>query len=145
MSAVTLAPSPGADTLRVADLLVDAVTTADAAALRELLAEDIWFRALLVREIVECHHRDETLTWLHGWYGTAVAREVLHVETVPVATRVRVTWRLRLRPAWAPDVWHVIEQTGYARIVDGRVRRLDLTCTGFVPEPDLPPALRADR
>jgi flavin-dependent dehydrogenase len=38
------------------------------------------------------------------------------------------------RPTWAPDVWHVIEQSGYARIADGRVRRLDLVCTGFVPE-----------
>jgi hypothetical protein len=144
MAAPTIA-STVADDLAVADRLVDAVTTADTDTLRRLLADDVWFRALLVREVVECHQVDETISWLHGWYGTAAARELLHRETTPVATRIRVAWQVRLRPAWAPDVWHVIEQSGYARIADGRVRRLDLGCTGFVPEPELPPELRGDR
>jgi hypothetical protein len=51
--------------------------------------------------------------------------------------------RCRLTPGgrgWVLWLWHVIEQTGYVRVQHGRIRRLDLVCTGFVPEPDIPSA-----
>jgi hypothetical protein len=104
------------------------------AALRELLAPDVWFRALVVHELLEQHDVPATLAIFDGWFGHAAEVQVLLAEVAPAGSRELLRYRLRLRPHWAPDVWHVIEQTGYARVADGRVRRLDLLCTGFVPE-----------
>lgn len=127
----------------VAQAFLRAVVTCDDRRLRELLDDAVWLRAMLVREVVERHDADEAVAMFAGWFGTALEVRVLRSTTTSVATREAVTYRLRLRPHWAPDVWHVIEQTGYLRVQDGRIRRLDLVCTGFVPEPDLPPERRA--
>lgn len=121
----------------LARAFLQAVVTADMPALRRLLDGDVWLRAMLVREIVERHDADETVELFRGWFGSAHELQVLHASTHPAATREAVIYRLRLRPHWAPDVWHVIEQTGYVRVHDERIRRLDLACTGFVPEPEL--------
>jgi hypothetical protein len=94
---------------QVTSALLRAIVERDVPALRELFAPD-------------------------GWFGHAAEVRVLMATTAPAGSRELLRYRLRLRPHWAPDVWHVIEQTGYARIADGRVRRLDLLCTGFVPE-----------
>jgi hypothetical protein len=117
----------------VAERLLDAIVTFDPATLLELFAEDVWMRALLVREVIETHDAVAATARFHGWFGDLPAVRVLDASTAPAATRQRLTYRLHLRPRWAPDVWHAIEQTGYVRIRDGRVTRLDLACTGFVP------------
>ncbi len=127
-----------ADT-EVAQAFLRAVVSRDERRLRGLLADDVWVRAMLVREVVEGHGVDVAVELFHGWFGAAAEIQVLLATTSPVATREVVTYRLRLRPAWAPEVWHLIEQTGYLRVRDGRIRRIDLVCTGFVPEPELPP------
>ena len=44
-----------------------------------------------------------------------------------------VSYNLLLRPEWAPDQWHVVEQSGYCRVTNDQVTRLDLVCTGFFP------------
>jgi hypothetical protein len=132
------APSVLLSPSEVAAAFLDAVVTADADALRALLTTDVWLRAMLVRDVVEDHRADAAVERFDGWIWTAHEVQVLHATTRSAGLREAVTYRLRLRPAWAPDVWHVIEQTGYLRIVDGRIRRVDLVCTGFVPEHDLP-------
>lgn len=119
----------------VARALLDAIVGRDHDALRRLLADDVWLRAMLVRDVVEHHDAAAAVEAFRGWFGGAVDLEVLHTSHHSVATREHITYRLRLRPEWAPDVWHVIEQTGYARVHDGEIRRLDLVCTGFAPEP----------
>jgi hypothetical protein len=128
----TLTATPPPSTL--ARGFLHAVLTRDDPALRRLLADDVWVRAMLVREIIERH---DAVELFRGWFGGAHELQVLHASTHPAATREAVAYRLRLRPAWAPDVWHVIEQSGYARFDAGRIRRLDLVCTGFVPEHEL--------
>jgi hypothetical protein len=107
------------------------------------LRPDVWFRALLVRDVVEHHDAVSTTAVFRGWFVEAPDVEVLEVATAPALSRVHLRYRVRLRPAWAPDVWHVIEQSGYARVRDGAIARLDLTCTGFVPEPALVAAAAA--
>jgi hypothetical protein len=118
----------------VAAALLRAIVERDEPTLRELLAPDVWFRALAVHELLERHDAPGALAILDGWFGSAAEVQVLLAEVAPAGSRELVRYRLRLRPPWAPDVWHVIEQTGYARVTEGRVRRLDLLCTGFVPE-----------
>jgi hypothetical protein len=118
----------------VAGQLLDAIVTRDDDRLRGLFSTDVWLRALIVRGTVEAHDVETAVATFRSWFGGAVHVQVLHTATYPIGGRDYLTYRLRLRPEWAPEVWHVIEQSGYARIQDGRVRRLDLVCTGFVPE-----------
>jgi hypothetical protein len=132
-SRVAVAATPPEDAA-VVDRFLRAVVEADEATLLALLDPDVWLRAMLVREVIEEHDAVATLARFHGWFGSAVAREVLHAATSPVASRHHVAYRFLLRPAWAPDVWHLIEQSGYARVRDGRISRLDLVCTGFHPQ-----------
>jgi hypothetical protein len=134
---LTLLPTPTAAepaASEVVTALLHAIVEHDVPALRRLLAPDVWFRALVVRELVEHHEVAPVLDAFDGWFGQAAEVQVCLAETASAGSRELLRYRLRLRPAWAPDVWHVIEQTGYARVADGRVRRLDLLCTGFVPE-----------
>ena len=118
----------------VARRLLHAIVSRDDLELHELLSDDIWMRAMLVRGTVEAHDAVGAVAMLQSWFGDAVELQTLHASTHSVGGREHLTYRLRLRPGWASDTWHVIEQTGYARIRDGQVRRLDLVCTGFVPE-----------
>ena len=117
-----------------AQALLTAIVQCDAAALRRLLSPDVWFRAMILHDVLERHDAEATIEVFQGWFDHPLELEVLALDTSSVTTRDRVRYLVRLRPTWAPDVWHVIEQSGYARIADGRVRRLDLVCTGFVPE-----------
>lgn len=121
----------------VARLLLRAIVGRDDPELRSLFSDDVWLRAMLVRQTIEAHGHDAVVDVFEGWFGNAHEVQVLHASTHVVGTRHRLTYRLRLRPGWAPDVWHVIEQTGYARVEGGHVRRVDIVCTGFVPEADV--------
>jgi hypothetical protein len=126
--ALDLAASPS-----VATPFLDAILGRDERAMLDLLAPDVWFRAMLVRETVEHHDAVAAVAMFRGWFAHAAELRVLRRSTYPVATRDHLSYRVLLRPEWAPDVWHLIEQSGYLRIQDGRVRRIDLVCTGFVP------------
>jgi hypothetical protein len=128
MSTTLYAP-PKADT--TARAFLDALARRDFSALRWLLADDVWFRILLPRQMVETHTAAEAVAAFHQWYGIVAAFEVQHLDHHTMAGREFVAYRFRLRPAWAPDQWHLIEQSGYVRVRDGRISRLDLVCTGF--------------
>jgi hypothetical protein len=112
--------------------------------MRGLFADDVWLRAMLVREIVERHDADATTSLFRGWYQQAQDVSVIDSEHHAMEAREFVRYRVRLRPPWAPDHWHVVEQAGFLTEVDGYIRRLDLTCTGFYlkepVEPELVPA-----
>jgi hypothetical protein len=129
------AGTAGPDDAVVAHRFLEAIVQRDEASLLALLDPDVWLRAMLVREVIEEHDAVATLARFHGWFGSAVACEVLHATTTPIASRHHLTYRFLLRPAWEPDVWHLIEQSGYLRVRDGRISRLDLVCTGFHPRP----------
>ena len=121
----------------VARIFLDTLAGRDFVALRDLFADDVWFRILLPRHTVEEHTADGTVAALYRWYGTANELEVHDLDHHTMAGREFVSYRFRLRPEWAPEHWHLIEQSGYVRIRDGRITRLDLVCTGFHPvDPD---------
>jgi hypothetical protein len=126
-----LPTAPARPVSTIGQRLIEAVVAWDEPAVRALLADDLWFRALLVRDVVEHHDAAAAMEMFYGWYGSAYDTELVSLATEAVTTRERLTYRVRLRPAWEPGVWHLIEQTGYLRAVDGRISRLDLTCTGF--------------
>lgn len=115
-------------------LLVDAIVMRDWDGVGRCLAPDVWLRALLPRSVVELHSAAEVLDTIVGWFTGAsafVPTRVEHVETG--GARARVGWQVELLPEWASDTWHRVEQVGFCRVADGHVRRLDLSCTGFIP------------
>ena len=117
----------------VARRLMDAIVTRDFDGLSAILAADVWMRALLPREIVETHSAADTTEIFRGWLAPHDALEVRSTEQHTVEGREFFAYNLLLRPDWAPDVWHVLEQSGYCRVVNDRVSRIDLVCTGYFP------------
>lgn len=112
---------------------LQALVATDFDALRDLFADDVWVRAMLVREIVELHDADAARSLFEEWYGTPHEVEFTDTDQHTIMGRRFIRYRARLRPVWAPDVWHVVEQAGYLTVKECRIQRIDLTCTGFFP------------
>jgi hypothetical protein len=108
----------------------------DFAALAELFTEDVWLRALLVREVHEETTAAGAAEAFRDWVGSPHGARLLEAEHHTVAGRERLRYRFLVRPTWAPDAWHVLEQTGFCRVKDGRISRFDLACTGYFPAGD---------
>jgi hypothetical protein len=113
--------------------LLNAIVTRDFVSLHAIFAADVWMRALLPREIVETHSAAATTDVLRGWLASHEAVEVLSTEQHTVEGREFLAYSLLVRPEWAPDVWHAVEQSGYCRVAGDHVTRLDLVCTGYFP------------
>jgi hypothetical protein len=111
---------------------LEALAQRDFAALEQLLAVDVWLRALLPRHLDEHYGSVETAEAFRTWYGAAEAFEALTVDHDTVAGKERIRYRFLLRPDWAPETWHVIEQMAFLSIKDGLIRKIDLVCTGFI-------------
>lgn len=131
-----LAASPTARLRSPGRRFLDAVVSRDVEALRGLLARDVWLRALLPRDLDERRGAAAVAAAFHGWYGTAAAFEPITVGHDAIAGKERVAYRILLRPDWAPDTWHLIEQNAFLSLRDGRIRKIDLVCTGFMPVGD---------
>lgn len=121
------------DPTPVARAFLRAVAGRDSAAAARLLAPNVWLRALLPRATVEVHTDHDAREVIDGWLGPADRCRVLDVAHHAVEGREHVRYRLAVRPDWAPDQWHVIEQCGYLRVAEGLVTRIDLVCTGYWP------------
>jgi hypothetical protein len=138
---LTVAPTaPRTLVQATAARFLDALVERDLDAILDLLAPDVWLRALLTREVAEARDAGSATRLLGTWVDAPEGREVREAAWTALADdgvpgRARIRYRLRLRPTWAPDTWHVIEQTGYLRVgTDGRITRLDLACTGYHSE-----------
>jgi hypothetical protein len=118
----------------VAKAFLQALTDRDVEALRELLTADVWLRALLPRRLDERYGDSEVSSSFRDWYAEAHAFEPVAVGHDAVGSKERVAYRFRLRPDWEPETWHLIEQVAFLSIRDGRIRKIDLVCTGFMPD-----------
>jgi hypothetical protein len=143
LEAAPLAPGgvlTGTEGGRIARQFLDALAARDFDAMTTLLADDVWLRALLPRHVAEHHGSKATGGAFRSWFAGAEAFEVVAVGHDTIAGKERIAYRLVLRPNWRPETWHVIEQMAYLSIRSGRVRKIDLVCTGFAPL-DEPPGV----
>ena len=120
------------DRLREAgEALVRAVAERNFEGLRAAIAEEVRFRLLLPRGPQAYSRADEAVAAFVDWFAGA---DELHLESSSVHTavgRLVVTYRFRLHDA---DGWTMIEQHVVADVgPDGRLERIDLLCTGFLP------------
>ena len=118
---------------------VEALARRDFAAVEATLSPAVRFRALLPSGAMEWQGSGAVVERLTAWFGAAERFEVQEASAQPVADRMEVRYRFRLRPhPFVPESgWHVIEQQAFCEIADGKIVALDLLCTGFRPEPEV--------
>jgi hypothetical protein len=116
--------------------LRDALCARDFSSVGALLADDAVMRGLLPPRVIEATGRDEILGWFTKWFAGGDGFEVLGRDDETTAGRTRVTWRFRFdgHPVSGDAGTHEIEQTAFCDVVDGRVTRIDLLCSGFRPQ-----------
>ena len=114
------------------EVFVTALVDGDAPRLAGTLDPDVHMRALLPPGPIEVLGADEVAGTFAAWFGSAERLELLQSASEPVADRLHVSYRLRVRRS--DDPWNLVEQHLLCAHDDGRITALDLVCTGFRPE-----------
>jgi hypothetical protein len=110
---------------------VDALTRRDFNALQESLAQNVRVRLLLPRRVEEIDSAAAARSRIEGWFGAATEFEVLSAGDEELGHRRRLHWRFRLTREAGPEL---IEQVAFADAGENGVERIDLVCSGFLPE-----------
>lgn len=119
----------------IASRFVDAISAKDRTGLADLFDHQVGFRGLTPHEAFEAQDPDGVIEILLGsWFEPPDhVKEILDVQTDPVAGRVRLRYRLRVESGGDS---YLVDQQGYYDVVDGRIARMSLVCAGFQPWPD---------
>ena len=99
---------------------------------RELVASDVLEREINPRGYLELRGPDELIAEAREFTGRYGEPEVLELTIEMAGPLVRVINRWRLRREGVPALCDFYE---LLRVEDGRVGRIDLVCSGVVPEP----------
>ena len=114
------------------EVFVAALVDGDAPRLAGTLDPDVQMRALLPPGPIEVLGAEAVAGKFTAWFGSAERLELLQSASEPVADRLHVSYRLRVRRTGDP--WKLVEQHLLCAHDDGRITALDLVCTGFRPE-----------
>jgi len=99
------------------------------------LAPDAVARFLLPPGAQETIGADPIARRFEGWFGGASSFSVLSTGNQPVGGRSLLHWRFRLsRDGQSTEV---IEQVAFADAGPAGIYRLDLLCSGFLPDPEI--------
>ena len=112
--------------------LVTAVAQRDFPRLARSLAPEVRMRALLPPGPIEVSGAEGTAAKFSSWFGDAEEFEILRSGSEPVADRVHVFYRLRVKKPG--DVRKIVEQHLLCAFDDEGISAIDLVCTGFRPE-----------
>lgn len=131
----TTQPSEEAAGFALAGRFIDGIAARDFDAVAGTLTDDVAFRALLPRRVVELVGRSEARAMFDTWFGAAERWELVEAVIGEVGGRIHLRWRVRLTNLKVGPGTFVVEQQMYADPgVDGRLRNIALLCTGFLPE-----------
>lgn len=111
--------------------MVEAIQSADRAALEDLFTEDVSLRALLPRRDVQLTGAAEAAALMAGWFADSTDRACVAYDATVVGDTWRVSYRFTVREAGA-DL--VVEQHAYCRFTNGRISAIRLLCSGFRPD-----------
>jgi hypothetical protein len=114
------------------DVFVTALVDGDTLRLAETLAPGVQMRALIPPGPIEVLGADEVAGKFAAWFANAEQLELIRSVSEPVADRLHVSYRLRVRRAGDP--WNVVEQHLLCVHDGDRITALDLVCSGFRPE-----------
>ena len=114
--------------LPIGAAIAAAVAQRDRDRLAAAFTDTARLRALLPGGPVESHGRDAVVARFAGWFDDFDTVEVVSAADEPVADRLLVHYRLRLRQG--PRRW-ACTQTLIAKTVGEQLATLDLLCSGF--------------
>jgi ketosteroid isomerase-like protein len=115
------------------DHFLEALGRLDFKEVEQCLATDVWFRALQAKGVHESKTANDAADAFRGWFNGTGGTRLLDCERHTTEGREHLRYRFLLRPEWASDQWHLVEQTGFCRVKDGKITRLDVVCSGFFP------------
>jgi hypothetical protein len=122
-------------TITSSQAFVDHLTSRNFEQLARTLAPDAVARFLLPRGPQETAGAEAIAGRFQGWFGGARNFTVLSTNTQTVGGRSLVQWRFRLnRDGQATEV---IEQVAFLDVGPDGVYRMDLVCSGFLPDDEL--------
>lgn len=96
------------------------------------LAEDAEGRLLLPYGLEEPKGRDAIVAHFKRWFGGASRFELASSNEEAVGGRLRMTWRFNVEREGRREM---IEQLVYVNLSPNGIRKIDLLCSGFQPEP----------
>ena len=114
------------------DAFVTALVDGDAPRLAGTLAPDVQMRALIPPGPIEVLGAEAVAGTFAAWFGSAERLELIRSASEPVADRLHVSYRLRVRRVGDP--WKVVEQHLLCAHDGGRITTLDMVCSGYRPE-----------
>jgi hypothetical protein len=109
-----------------------AIRERDFQALAGRISETARMRGLLPSGPVEFHGREEIAQTFGRWFGNLLDFGIEVTEHDEVADRLKLTYRFTVRMP-DDDALLMVEQTVYAKVIDGQLAVVDLLCTGFRP------------
>ena len=128
-------PATAAPQFTLAGSFLEGLAVQDFARLGDVLAADARLRALLPSGLREWTGAQVIAGRFAGWFGDTEDFDLVEAIVGEVGGRLHLRWRLRLRAQRLGPGWFIVEQQVYADTGEGgRITRLDLLCTGYVPE-----------
>jgi hypothetical protein len=118
-----------------AGLLLESLAAQDFVLLRSALDPGVRMRALVVPGVQVFDGPDAVVQKFVHWFGATESFEVLDASVGEVAGRIHLSWRIRMSADRLGTGAWIVEQQSYADCSEtGRLRAIDLVCTGYLPE-----------
>ncbi|MGH7877311.1 MAG: nuclear transport factor 2 family protein [Candidatus Dormibacteraceae bacterium] len=111
---------------------VDQITARNFDGVAGILSPDATARMLLPRRVEEIVGAGAIARQFEDWFGAADPFEVFSADVQPVGARWLLRWRFRLcRDGRSMET---LEQLAFANVRPDGIYRLDLLCSGFMPD-----------
>ena len=110
--------------------LVRAIAEQDQPALAECFAPNAELRALTPYGLRERAGAAEVASLISPWFGDSTELHLLDSRSDQLADRMHVSYRFEGVEEGEP---YLVEQQLYCTVINGKVARADLLCSGFQP------------
>ena len=118
------------DSTATGQRFVDAIAHRAWDELATCLDDAVQFRGLTVKGLFSADDRASAAGHVRTWFGWLDQLALLSSEVQPMQDRLHISYRFRAHK----DQWYLIEQQAYCAVEDGRIKHIDIVCSGFLPE-----------
>jgi TusA-related sulfurtransferase len=121
------------DPQAVGEEFIAALANRDSRRLEDCFRPDAHLRALVPRGPQDHVGAATLAATFKKWFGDADTLQILEKSSVRIGGRLHL--RYRFREGYSDGDSEVIEQNAFCDVEDGRIRAMDLVCSGHLPEP----------
>ena len=114
----------------LSDRLVAAIGALDRDAIAECFAENAQFRALIPAGLRERTCGSDAASMIYSWFKDSTVLDLIETHSAGVGDRLVITYRFEGVEEGSP---YVVEQHLSCVVVDEKIQRADLLCSGFRP------------